>query len=122
VSDKEEQYRKHIADKIRELRGEETQASLCQRAHVARKVLSNMENAIGDFQISSLHKILDALGTDFRTLFRSSIPSDFNKSSDRRLHERLQALLDAGGVWAVAARKTIDEFYTDLIHHRKDRR
>ncbi len=116
-----EQYREHIADKIRELRGEETQASLCQRAHVARKVLSNMENAIGDFQISSLAKILHALGTDFRTLFRSSVPSDFRKT-DHHIHERLQALLDAEGVWAVAARKTIDDFYEDLLRSRTRRR
>jgi hypothetical protein len=84
--------------------------------------LSNMENAIGDFQISSLEKILHALGVDFRTLFRSSVPADFEKPSDRRLHERLQSLLDAGGVWAVAATKTIDEFYKDLQGSRSGRR
>jgi transcriptional regulator with XRE-family HTH domain len=117
-----ERYREHIADRIRELRGEETQESLCQRARVARKVLSNIENAIGDFQISSLEKILHALGVDFRTLFRSAVPSEFKKTEDRRLHERLQSLLDAGGVWAVAASKTIDEFYEDLLRQHSGRR
>jgi transcriptional regulator with XRE-family HTH domain len=115
------QFLKLIAIRIRELRGDESQESVCTRAGVSRRVLGDIERGTRDFQISSLLRILHALNADLPGILGVANAEKLGQLQAQRLCVQIDELLSMGGTVELMITEAIAQWHKTLVGSRPGR-
>jgi transcriptional regulator with XRE-family HTH domain len=109
--------RKEIGEKLADLRErkEWNQDELAEASGFSRGHVSNIERGLTSPSIEDLDKLVQACGITLRKFFESKVPDNYKTPGERKLHERLQDLIDAGDNWEISAKTTIESLHTSLV-------
>jgi transcriptional regulator with XRE-family HTH domain len=117
MRDKHSEFLKLIAIRVRELRGEESQDSVCYRAGVSRRVLADIERGTRDFQITSLLRILSALDTDLPGILGVSNPEAAGPLHSKLVCRQVHELLALGGPVETMITTAVEQWHKRLVQH-----
>ena len=118
MSEKHDDLLKLIAIRIRELRGEESQESVCFRAGLSRRVLADIERGTRDFQITSLLRLLSALNTDLPAILRVNDSETAGRLHSTLLCRKVQDLLALGGPVESMITTAVEQWHRRLVRAR----
>lgn len=112
---------KLIAVRVRELRGIESQDSVCIRAGVSRRVLAGIEAGTRDFQITSLLRVLNALNADLAGILGVEKSETLQRFQQQKVHKQLTDLLALGGTVELIVTTTVGHWHKILIQPNRSR-
>ena len=115
MRDRHTEFLKLIAIRIRQLRGEESQDSVCHRAGVSRRVLGDIERGTRDFQITSLLRILTALETDLARILGVTHPEVAADLRTEVVCEQLHDLMSLGGAVETMITTAVEQWHRRLV-------
>ena len=115
MRDRHTEFLKLIAIRTRQLRGEESQDSVSNRAGVSRRVLSDIERGTRDFQITSLLRILAALNTDLAGVLGVTDPETASRLHTKVVFGQLQELLALGGAVETMITTAVEHWHRRLV-------
>jgi transcriptional regulator with XRE-family HTH domain len=116
MRDKHAEFLKLIAIRVRQLRGEESQDSVCYRAGVSRRVLADIERGTRDFQITSLLRILSALNTDLPGILGVTDPEAAGRLHSKLICRQVHDLLALGGEVETMITTAVEQWHRQLVH------
>ena len=116
MRDKHSEFLKLIALRVRELRGGESQDSVCYRAGVSRRVLADIERGARDFQITSLLRILSALDTDLPGVLGVNDPEAAGRLHSKLVCRQVHDLLALGGSVETMITTAVEQWHKRLVH------
>jgi transcriptional regulator with XRE-family HTH domain len=106
---------KLIAVRVRQLRGDESQESVCLRAGVSRRVLSGIEAGKRDFQMTSLLRILEALNTDLQGILEVKKRETARGFQDEMVCGQVVELLALGGATETMITSAVAQWHDLLV-------
>lgn len=76
-----------------------------------RRTVSDVENGVLNFTLSTLLEVLHSVGGDISEAFKSRVPKEFHNQKRQHLHEKLEVLLQADAPWSTVAAYNIESVY-----------
>ena len=106
---------KLIGIRVRELRGGESQESVCNRAGVSRRVLAGIEAGTRDFQITSLLRILTALDADLPSILGVKDSETRQRFQAEIVCKQVFELIALGGMVELMITNAVRQWHKVLI-------